>query len=65
MRENGWRVKGKSEKKYCSYKGEISPEVPNVIQRDFKADKPEVADRCDRVLYPSGKGISVPDDRLL
>lgn len=40
MRENGLRVKGKNGKKYCSYKGEISPEVPNVIQRNFKADKP-------------------------
>ena len=33
-------VKGKSEKKYCSYKGEINLGIPNIIQRDFKADKP-------------------------
>lgn len=30
----------KSKKKYSSYEGEISPEVPNVINRDFKASKP-------------------------
>ena len=40
MRENGLLVKCRSSRKYCSYKGEISPEVPNVIQRNFKADKP-------------------------
>ena len=40
MRENGLVVKCRKAKKYCSYKGEISPEVPNVIQRNFKADKP-------------------------
>lgn len=31
MRENRLLVKGRSARKYCSYKGEISPEVPNVI----------------------------------
>ncbi|MFU0833426.1 MAG: hypothetical protein ACFWUC_10900 [Oscillospiraceae bacterium] len=40
MRENGLVVKGRRARKYCSYKGEISPEVPNVIQRNFRADKP-------------------------
>lgn len=57
MRENGWRVKGKSEKKYCSYKGEISPEVPNLIQRDFKADKPNQKWLTDVTEFsiPAGK----------
>jgi len=27
-------------KKYCSYKGEITPAVPNIINRDFHADAP-------------------------
>ena len=41
MREEGLIVyKPKSKKKYSSYEGEISPEVPNVINRNFKADKP-------------------------
>jgi putative transposase len=40
MRENGLVVKGRKARKYCSYKGEISPEVPNVIQRNFRDDKP-------------------------
>ena len=30
----------KSKKKYSSYEGEITPEVPNIIDRDFKATKP-------------------------
>lgn len=34
------RGKGRRARKYCSYEGKISPEVPNVIQRNFKADKP-------------------------
>ena len=27
-------------RKYNSYKGEISPDVENIINRDFHADKP-------------------------
>lgn len=27
-------------KKYCSYKGEITPAIPNIINRDFHADAP-------------------------
>jgi putative transposase len=41
MRENGLVVKGRKARKYCSYKGEISPEVPNVIrtsQNENQAD---------------------------
>jgi len=41
MREEGLYVYiPKSKKKYSSYEGEISPEVPNVINRNFKANKP-------------------------
>lgn len=39
IRQNGLLVKGRNARKCCSYKGEISPEVPNVIQRNFNADK--------------------------
>lgn len=67
MCENGLRVKGKNEKKYCSYKGEISPEVPNVIQRNFKADKPNQKWLTDVTEFsiPAGKIYLSEDDRLL
>ena len=29
-------------KKYSSYKGEITPAVPNVIERDFHAEQPNM-----------------------
>ena len=38
MREENLVVVGCKKRKYNSYKGEISPPVPNVIQRDFHAD---------------------------
>jgi len=41
MSENGLTVKGKRKNKpYSSYQGEISPEVPNIIDRDFHASAP-------------------------
>lgn len=41
MSESNLIVKGKRKnKKYNSYKGEITPAVPNVIERDFHADAP-------------------------
>ena len=57
MRENELVVKGRSARKYCSYKGEISPEVPNVIQRNFKADKPNQKWLTDVTEFsiPAGK----------
>lgn len=57
MRENGLLVKCRSSRKYCSYKGEISPEVPNVIQRNFKADKPNQKWLTDVTEFsiPAGK----------
>ena len=33
-------VAGLKKRKYTSYKGEITPAVPNVIERDFHADIP-------------------------
>jgi putative transposase len=57
MRENGLVVKGRRARKYCSYKGEISPEVPNVIQRNFRADKPNQKWLTDVTEFsiPAGK----------
>ena len=40
MLEEGLIVKVRCHKKYNSYQGEISPEVENLIQRNFHADKP-------------------------
>ena len=40
MHEEGLVVKVHRRRKYNSYKGEISPAVENLINRDFHADKP-------------------------
>jgi transposase InsO family protein/transposase-like protein len=40
MKQEGLVVKVKKRHKYNSYKGEISPAVNNLIDRDFHADKP-------------------------
>ena len=44
-------------KKYSSYKGEISPEVENIIKRDFQADKPNSKWLTDITEFriPAGK----------
>ena len=39
MKEEKLRVRCVKRKKYNSYKGEISPAVPNLINRNFHADK--------------------------
>ena len=57
MREEGLIVILKRRKKYNSYQGEISPSVPNKIERDFHADKPNqkwLTDITEFVL-PAGK----------
>ena len=40
MKQVGLIVYQKRKRKYSSYEGEISPEVPNLLNRDFKVDKP-------------------------
>ena len=40
MKEDGLVVKQRRRRKYNSYKGEITPAVENLIDRDFHADKP-------------------------
>ena len=39
MREENLVAKSIKMRKYSSYDGEISPAVPNILKRDFKADK--------------------------
>ena len=41
MKEDGLEVKIRKKKKYSSYKGEISPAVPNEVQRNFHSEKPD------------------------
>ena len=40
MRSNGLKVISACKRAYSSYKGEISPEVPNLLKRNFRAAKP-------------------------
>lgn len=57
MREESLEVTQKKRKKYSSYQGEISPAVPNVLQRDFHADKPNEKWLTDITEFaiPAGK----------
>ena len=57
MRENSMIVRGKNTRKYSSYRGEISPDVPNVIKRDFRASKPNQKWLTDVTEFsiPAGK----------
>lgn len=49
-------------KKYSSYKGEISPEVDNLLNRDFHADKPNEKWLTDITEFsiPAGKAYLSP-----
>ena len=40
MKEDGLIVRCIKRKKYTSYVGEISPAVPNLVNRNFHADAP-------------------------
>lgn len=57
MKEDNLIVKIKKYRKYNSYKGEISLEVPNLINRDFKANKPNEKWLTDITEFaiPAGK----------
>lgn len=57
MRDNSLFVKTKKARKYNSYKGEISPEVPNIINRNFSAEKPNKKWLTDITEFsiPAGK----------
>lgn len=57
MREEELIVNSKRRRKYNSYQGEISPSVPNKIERDFHADKPNQKWLTDITEFalPAGK----------
>lgn len=58
MSEHNLVVKCKRKNKhYRSYKGEITPSVPNIVNRDFHADKPNVKWLTDlsEFVIPAGK----------
>lgn len=57
MKEDNLVVKLKKQKKYCSYKGEISPAVSNIVNRDFSAEKPNQKWLTDITEFsiPAGK----------
>lgn len=57
MNEEGLKVRKPRRKKYSSYQGEISPAVPNLINRQFHANKPNEKWLTDITEFglPSGK----------
>lgn len=57
MQEENLQIKTKRRRRYSSYKGEISPGVPNIVQRDFHADQPNKKWLTDitEFVIPAGK----------
>lgn len=57
MREENLFAKSVKIKKYRSYKGEISPAVPNILERDFTASKSNIKWVTDLTEFrlPAGK----------
>lgn len=57
MRENLLVVKCSKVRKYNSYQGEISPEVPNIVARNFRSEKPNQKWLTDITEFsiPAGK----------
>lgn len=57
MREENLSVPFKKRRKYSSYKGEITPAAPNILKRDFHADKPNEKWLTDITEFhiPAGK----------
>lgn len=57
MREEKLIVKAKKKRKYTSYQGEITPAVPNHLQRDFHAEEPNQKWLTDITEFsiPAGK----------
>ena len=57
MIEENLEVKIRKAKKYSSYKGEISPAVPNEVQRNFHSEKPEelLLSDISEFAIPAGK----------
>ena len=59
MQEEGLNVISVKKKKHSSYKGEISPEVDNIINCDFHSDRPKEKLLTDitELSIPQGKYI--------
>ena len=57
MAEEGLVVLVKSRRKYNSYQGELSPSVPNTVNRDFHSEKPNEKWLTDitEFVIPAGK----------
>lgn len=57
MKQEELKVYQRNTKKYSSYAGEITPAVPNLLERDFYAEKPNVKWLTDITEFsiPSGK----------
>lgn len=57
MKEEGLVVKTKKTRKYNSYKGEITPAVPNLVRRNFHSDEPNKLLLTDITEFaiPAGK----------
>ena len=57
MLEEHLVVQGKKRRSYSSYLGEISPAVPNLLERDFHAEKPNEKWLTDITEFhiPAGK----------
>ena len=57
MKEEHLQVKIKRRRKYNSYQGEISPAVPDIIQRDFHSERPNEKWLTDITEFaiPAGK----------
>lgn len=57
IKEEGLTVYCSKRKKYCSYAGEISPDVANIINRNFHADTPNTKWLTDIAEFslPTGK----------
>lgn len=56
MRDENLVVIGRKKRKYSSYKGEISPSVPNIIARDFHANTPNTKWPTDITEFPLPAG---------
>lgn len=57
MREENLVVTGLKKRRYNAYKGEISPAVPNIIERNFRAENPNMKWLTDLTEFhlPAGK----------
>lgn len=57
MKEDGLCPRIKRKQKYSSYRGEISPAVPNLVQRNFHAERPNKKWLTDITEFaiPAGK----------